>query len=328
MTAANGSARIQTAGNFATRGVPSLDDMTLSPTASSPGNINSTFSLNGSGSGARPIDMLVDTAKAAYNDPLRAAKNVFLGVAQGGIGFVGDAVRGYAMMGDLAFNGGQNIGTIDRFSVRPFAYDADMGLLGVAGEFASPAAYVKLAQLGGQGLRVAAPVAQEMWATAGEKLLAPRTMNPQFGGVLVGDGVGVSSEEAAANVKGIYRGGSHGDTRLPVGDGFDSHHMPNRGADSRVSPRDGPAIQMDPLDHAKTSSNGQNGRAGAIYRAENEDMIGQGRYRDTMAREVWDVRKAALEGSGSSSKYNQATREMLDYARSSGQVPINPRTRR
>jgi hypothetical protein len=104
--------------------------------------------------------------------------------------------------------------------------------------------------------------------------------------------------------------------------------MPNRGADPRLMPRDGPAIQIDPLDHAKTSSNGQNGRAGAIYRAENEDMIGQGRYRDTMAREIWDVRRAASEGSGSSSKYNQAIREMLDYARSSGQLPINPRTRR
>ncbi len=209
MGAASGPTRIQTAGNFATRGVPSLDDMTLSPTASSPGNINSTFSLNGSGSGARPIDMLVDTAKAAYNDPLRAAKNVILGVAQGGLGFVGDAVKGYAMMGDLAFNGGQNIGAIDRFSVRPFAYDADMGLLGVAGELASPAAYFKLAQLGGQGLRVAAPVAQEMWATAGERLLAPRTMNTQFGGVLVGDGVGVSSEAAIVGYKraGVGREG-------------------------------------------------------------------------------------------------------------------------
>ncbi|HEX5220822.1 MAG TPA: hypothetical protein VFZ59_14735, partial [Verrucomicrobiae bacterium] len=60
---------------------------------------------------------------------------------------------------------------------------------------------------------------------------------------------------------------------------------------------------MDPPDHALTSSNGQNGRAGAIYREQTAEMIEQGRYRDAMAREIRDVRNAAKEGSGDCTKY-------------------------
>lgn len=126
--------------------------------------------------------------------------------------------------------------------------------------------------------------------------------------------------------RGPYRGGPHSETRQPVNDKLDSHHMPDRNADPRVTANEGPAIKMDPTDHAGTSSNGQNGRAGAIYRAETEDMISQGRYRDAMAREVLDVRRAAAKRSGNITKYNEAVKEMLDYARSSGQLPVNPRT--
>jgi filamentous hemagglutinin len=101
--------------------------------------------------------------------------------------------------------------------------------------------------------------------------------------------------------------------------------MPDRNADPRVTANEGPAIQMDPADHAKTSSNGQNGRAGAIYRAETADMISQGEYRKAMAREIRDVRRAAQEASGDRTKYNEAINEMLDYAKESGQLPLNKR---
>jgi hypothetical protein len=104
--------------------------------------------------------------------------------------------------------------------------------------------------------------------------------------------------------------------------------MPDRNADPRVSADNGPAIQMDPTDHALTSSNGQNGRAGAVYRAQTADMINQGNYRGAMAREIRDVRGAASRGSGDRTKYNEAIREMLEYSRSSGQLPVNPRTGR
>ena len=141
-------------------------------------------------------------------------------------------------------------------------------------------------------------------------------------------GNGASSGIKNATVRGPYRGGPHSETRLPVNDKLDSHHMPDRNADPRVTANEGPAIKMDPIDHAGTSSNGQNGRAGAIYRAQTADMISKGRYRDAMAREARDVRRAAAARSGDIAKYNEAMKEMLGYARSSGQLPVNPRTGR
>ena len=104
--------------------------------------------------------------------------------------------------------------------------------------------------------------------------------------------------------------------------------MPDRHADTNVAPNDGPAIKMDPNDHAATSSNGNKGRASANYRDETAELIKAGRYRDAMAREIRDVRRAAAERSGNGKKYNEATQEMLDYARSSGQLPVNPRTKK
>ncbi len=74
---------------------------------------------------------------------------------------------------------------------------------------------------------------------------------------------------------------------------------------------DGPAIQMDPKDHAKTSSNGQ--MAGSIdYREMIADLISTGEWRQVMAAEVYDVRRVArmIENPR---KYNEAMLEMLEY---------------
>jgi len=123
--------------------------------------------------------------------------------------------------------------------------------------------------------------------------------------------------------KGPYRGGSHRDMSgaQTRGDGLDSHHMPSRDADPSTNVDDGPAIQMDLPDHYATSSNGRQGAAGARYRAETARLIQEGRYRDAMAREIKDVRRAADEVSNDPRKYYEAIREMLDYARKSGQLP-------
>jgi hypothetical protein len=123
--------------------------------------------------------------------------------------------------------------------------------------------------------------------------------------------------------KGPFRGGSHADLSGPKsrGDGLDSHHMPDRHADSSVRPNDGPAIQMDPSDHHATSSNGRHGAEAARYRAETARMIREGRYRDAMAREINDVRRAAGKVSGDVTKYNEAIQEMLEYAKKAGQLP-------
>jgi hypothetical protein len=85
---------------------------------------------------------------------------------------------------------------------------------------------------------------------------------------------------------------------------------------------------MDPNDHHNTSSNGRHGRKSAVYRLETADMIDNGNYRGAMAREIYDVRRAAQKGSGDRTKYNKAIGEMLDYARSSSQLPLNTKTNR
>ena len=62
----------------------------------------------------------------------------------------------------------------------------------------------------------------------------------------------------------------------------------------------------------------------SLWMDETADMISQGRYRDAMAREIRDVRRAAREVSGNQTKYNQAIRDMMGYAGRSGQLPGNP----
>ena len=82
-----------------------------------------------------------------------------------------------------------------------------------------------------------------------------------------------------------------------------------------VSPlkrNDGPAIQMDPDDHALTSSNGQNGRVGRRYRALIESLLKDGKWREAMLKEIQDVRRIAKQIKDAR-KYNEAMLEMLEY---------------
>lgn len=111
--------------------------------------------------------------------------------------------------------------------------------------------------------------------------------------------------------KGPYRGGAHSKTSKPKNDGKDSHHMP---ADD-VSPLkrgNGPAIQMDPADHRRTSSNGNQGLKGVQYRKKIEGLLQQKKWREAMLTEIKDVRKIAAKA-GTPRKYNEAMLEMLEY---------------
>ncbi len=111
--------------------------------------------------------------------------------------------------------------------------------------------------------------------------------------------------------KGPYRGGAHSKTSQPANDGKDSHHMP---AD-KISPlkrNDGPAIQMDPLDHKETQSNGQGGLPAKRYRKMLENLLKEGKWRTAMAKEILDIRRISRE-IGNSRKYNEAMLEMLEY---------------
>ncbi len=110
--------------------------------------------------------------------------------------------------------------------------------------------------------------------------------------------------------KGPYRGGAHGKTSKPRNDGKDSHHMP---ADdiSPLKSKEGPAIQMDPLDHKKTSSYGYLKKA-AFYRKTVGNLVKNKKWRDAMAIEIRDVREIA-KTVGDQRKYNEAMLEMLEF---------------
>jgi hypothetical protein len=105
--------------------------------------------------------------------------------------------------------------------------------------------------------------------------------------------------------KGPYRGGRHGDTKGPVGDGLESHHMPARSV-SPLTPDQGPAIQMDPLDHRRTASHGTQGPAGEAYRARQGQLISEGRFDDAIQMDIDDIR------SKFGTKYDEAILEMID----------------
>lgn len=68
----------------------------------------------------------------------------------------------------------------------------------------------------------------------------------------------------------------------------------------------------------RNSSHGRMGREGAGYRNEIQSLINSGNMRGAMAREVWDIRRSAVQDGGSVTKYNGATREMLDYTYGKG----------
>ncbi|HET9334861.1 MAG TPA: hypothetical protein VFO12_00475 [Sphingomicrobium sp.] len=125
-----------------------------------------------------------------------------------------------------------------------------------------------------------------------------------------GRAIGSAERLGANGAERAFQGGAYG--RLSAGPGIERHHLP---ADS-VTPftrYSGPAIQMDRADHLLTSSHGSRGLEGALYRSEIKQLIEGGRMRDAMAIEIRDVRRTAVQGGGSITKYNPAIREMLDY---------------
>ena len=93
---------------------------------------------------------------------------------------------------------------------------------------------------------------------------------------------------------------------------------------SPFSTYSGPAIQMAYSDHLLTSSHGSQGLAGAIYRSEVKQLIDAGNMRGAMAKEILDIRRVSVQSSGSTTKYNSATREMLEYTYSKGYLKKGP----
>lgn len=110
------------------------------------------------------------------------------------------------------------------------------------------------------------------------------------------------------NGKGPYRGGSYGGTKKA---GVDSHHAPANSV-SPLRTSQGPAVQLLPSDHLLTSSHGQQGAAGARYRAQIGALLQQGKWREALKKEVADLRRVA-KSVGDPKKYNQAIKEMMEY---------------
>lgn len=120
-------------------------------------------------------------------------------------------------------------------------------------------------------------------------------------GVPGGVGLGIKAKRASK-----YSGGAYG--RLDRVPGIERHHMPANSI-SPISRHKGSAIQMDKADHALTSSY-RSSRAAQAYRSKIAGMS----PRDAMATEIRDVRRIGGR------KYNQATRQMLDYAKRRGDL--------
>ncbi|WP_186648042.1 PAAR domain-containing protein [Fluviispira vulneris] len=115
-----------------------------------------------------------------------------------------------------------------------------------------------------------------------------------------------------------YRGGVHEKTRLPIGDGKDSHHIPAKSAykGSKMNPdgraMKGPAIQMDPEDHIDTMSHGSKGLESIQYIDKQKDFIQQGRLKEAVQMDIDDVYRIAVK-KGDPNKYKCAIQEMEEY---------------
>jgi hypothetical protein len=113
---------------------------------------------------------------------------------------------------------------------------------------------------------------------------------------------------AVAPAASAFKGGAYG--KLSAAVNVERHHMPANSVSS-LSRGKGPSIQMEKVDHQKTASFGSS-NAAVAFREESKSLIDAGKMRDAMAKEIQDVRSIA------GSKYNEAVREMLDYAKQIG----------
>jgi hypothetical protein len=93
--------------------------------------------------------------------------------------------------------------------------------------------------------------------------------------------------------------------------------MPAKAA-SPLSEGDGPAIQMEIVDHRKTESHGSGGAAATVYRNLLRKLIdGQttrlstGGFRKAIALDIQDVKSIATKA-GDPTRYDDAIREMLN----------------
>jgi hypothetical protein len=116
---------------------------------------------------------------------------------------------------------------------------------------------------------------------------------------------------AAPPGTGGFRGGRHGDTKLPYGDGLESHHIPAKSVNG-LHPDHGPAIQMTPEDHRKTESHGSLGYRSDVYRQRQKKYIDRGQFGKAIQMDIDDIRKKFPPENGRQGKYDKALKELIN----------------
>jgi len=128
---------------------------------------------------------------------------------------------------------------------------------------------------------------------------------------------GINAVGAGAEVKSFFAkprvlGGAYEDVRA-ANKGGQVHHTPASSVISPLPPERGPSFHMDTKDHINTASFGGK-QAARQYRAAQERLIVEGRWKDAIQMDIDDVR------SKFGSKYDVGIGQMLKYARSIGLI--------
>ncbi|HTI71123.1 MAG TPA: RHS repeat-associated core domain-containing protein, partial [Candidatus Limnocylindria bacterium] len=101
-------------------------------------------------------------------------------------------------------------------------------------------------------------------------------------------------------------GGAYGDISA---NGGEVHHTPADSV-STLAADEGPAIWMEKVDHRQTASHGTRGLQGQLYRAQQAELIEQGRFDDAIQMDINDIQSKFGD------KYNEGIEQMLQYYKS------------
>lgn len=115
-------------------------------------------------------------------------------------------------------------------------------------------------------------------------------------------------------------GGAHRNTKLPIGDKLDSHHMPAKSAylgspmypdENSIAP-DGPAVKMPVKHHKQTLSYGSKEDA-RQYHENQRQLVQSGKFEEAMQNDIEDLRRIATEN-GDPTKYECQIKQVIEYA--------------
>ena len=164
-----------------------------------------------------------------------------------------------------------------------------------------------------QNVNATIDVGSEQWNIY--KGIAIETANPMtvVDGALESGMTGIANAAAkkfpavklgSAIVEGFTKGGRYGKVRYR-NDGGEVHHMPANSVNG-LPHSQGPSIHMSKADHKLTASHGNQGLAGAEYRAKQKELIDSGRFDDAIQMDIDDIQGKF------GNKYDDAILQMID----------------